>query len=277
MFTEFLTEITKYQSDPSLSDFTSIIRRLMTMIIPFIIIVMLLTKAKKLAVKLSGDMGAIINKVGAVAGGLALGAATGGMAFAGKQTIGRVAANVSESEGLKNWAAKSKFGAGVLKTTRGIGSGSFDARGIKIGGKSLADAGLKNIGKAQTGGFIKERKDYSEKQEKFASSLEMSEKERYDKGLIYTGDIDKDKIIEATIKTINKERTLTRAKTVEGRGKFTSNVVAATKIREAGRNKSKKIQDAMAAIAAGDGVLPTTKTGGTPVGGTSSGTPSPAK
>src|SRR3989344_8002708 len=115
LFTEFLTEITKYQSDPSLSDFTSTIRRLMTMIIPFIIIVMLLTKAKKLAVKLSGDMGAIINKVGAVAGGLALGAATGGTALAARTVIGGgggylagQAAKGAEKMGLKRTA-------GVLK------------------------------------------------------------------------------------------------------------------------------------------------------------------
>ena len=106
MFTEFLTEITKYQSDPSLSDFTSTIRRLMTMIIPFIIIVMLLTKAKKLAVKLSGDMGAIINKVGAVAGGLALGAATGGAGMLASSTIGKYAQNVANNDELRRVAAE---------------------------------------------------------------------------------------------------------------------------------------------------------------------------
>ena len=88
MFTGFLGKIISYTDSPDLDTMANLMQRIMSVTIPFVIIVMLLTKAKKLAVKLSGDMGAMINKIGAVAGGLALGAATGGTALAARTQKG---------------------------------------------------------------------------------------------------------------------------------------------------------------------------------------------
>ena len=224
-------------------------------VVPFIFIMVLLMKAKSVAVSMSGDVGAALSKAGATVGGLALGATVGAGAMAMRGTIGRVAANVSEKEGFKKWAAKSKFGGSMLQTTRGIASSSFDARATKLG--SVAGKGLGvDIGKAKEGGFTKSRKDYVEKQEKFASSLEMSEKERYDRGLTFTGreTPEQRKDLEEQIKDINRDRTLTRAETVEKSGIPTaSKKIAATKIREAGKNKEKKLQDAAVAFATSSG------------------------
>ena len=152
LFLDILKDLTYNDSDP-------LFGKLMGVVIPFAILFVLLMKAKELAVEYSGEMGKGITKAGAVLGGVALGAATGGVAMAARGTVGRVAANLSESNRMKDWAARSRIGARTLKMTSGIASGSFDARGIKIVGKGLADTGLKNLGKAQVGGFTKVRAD----------------------------------------------------------------------------------------------------------------------
>jgi len=184
MFTEFLGEITKYQSDPSLSDFTGIMRRLLTMIIPFIIIVMLLTKAKNMAVKFSGDMGKAVMTGAKLVGGLALGAATGGTALALRATAGRGLAAAANSGWAKKWEAKGYGGGMARSVLKAGGKGSFDLRGIKIAGKDLASTGLKvnalpgRLGKTQEGGWEKTRKDKVEKRQKRAEELKVGEDEK---------------------------------------------------------------------------------------------------
>ena len=213
-------------------------------------------KAKALAVKLSGELGKEISKMGAVAGGLALGAATGGAAMLGRNTIGRAAENLSERQFMKDWAAKYKLGGSALKATRAVGKGSFDARGIKVAGKGLADTGLKSVGKAKEGGFNKQRTDYVAGQEKFASSLAMGELERHRRGLAAESG-DSDTVIKGKLekaKGINAKRINKRADTVErGIVGKKSKRIAAIKIREAGANKKKKMEDAFSALAGGGG------------------------
>ncbi len=230
------------------------------MVIPALIILILLNQATKFAKKGSGALGEMLIKGAKIVGGVALGATVGIAATAGRESFGRVAENLSEKQGFKDWAAKSKIGAGALGMTRGIGAASFDARGIKVAGQTLSSATGMKLGEAQKGGFTKSRKDYVEKEEKFASSLEMSDKERWERSrrgenLVYTGTEtpDEARAIKARIDEINRERTLARAKKVEGKGRFNSNGIAATRIREAGKNKAKKIQDAILAVAAGGG------------------------
>jgi len=247
------------------------IQRIMEITLPAILILILLLKSLKLAKLAAGQMGEAVmkygEKLGGAAAGLALGAATGGAATLARASVGRVAENLSERQGFKDWAAKNKLGAATLKMTRGVASSSFDARAVKIGGKDLAGATGLKLGEAQKGGFTKSRKDYVEKEEKFASSLEMSERERYERGLVYTGDEEQDREIKRRIDTINRERTLARAQAVEGRGRFAANTIAATKIREASKNKANKIRDALAAIAAGGGAAGGGAAGGGAAGG----------
>ncbi len=147
--------------------------KFMGVIIPFAIIFILLQKAKEMAVKYSGEMGAAINKIGAVAGGLALGAATGGVAMAGRATLGRAGSAIAKS----GWAKNSAFGRAVGGVAGKLGAGSMDLRGIKVAGKSLSDTGLTGLGKAQEGGFAKMRADKVEKRQKRAQELKVSEDE----------------------------------------------------------------------------------------------------
>src|SRR3989344_2078950 len=60
----------------------------MTTIIPFMLVFVLLHKAKKLAVEYSGEMGSAVVKGAAVVGGMALGATALGVAAVGRGTIG---------------------------------------------------------------------------------------------------------------------------------------------------------------------------------------------
>ena len=70
----------------------------MHVIIPFMILAGLLTKAKDLAKEYSGEMGKTISSIGNAVGGLALGGAALGTAFAGRQLIGKASASLSKSD-----------------------------------------------------------------------------------------------------------------------------------------------------------------------------------
>lgn len=95
----------------------------------------------------------------------AAGAATFGVAAAGgRATFGQAAHRISESVKLKNYAANSTIGKGLLRASRGVADSSFDAR--KVGAVKSLGAGEGRKGGVST--IIKERVD---KEKKFAESL----------------------------------------------------------------------------------------------------------
>ncbi|HNW71384.1 MAG TPA: hypothetical protein PKZ36_01245 [Candidatus Paceibacterota bacterium] len=166
MFTNFLKEITY---DPTNDSFLG---SLMHIVIPFIILFMLLMKAKEMAVKLSGEMGKAITKGATMLGGVALGAAAGSAAFAMRGTLGRVGNALGNAE----WTKKTgKFGRGMQNIGHSLGKGSFDVRGIKVAGKSLASTGIPVGTTSGTGGYEKIRADKIEKRQKRAKELEVGE------------------------------------------------------------------------------------------------------
>ncbi|HBP27517.1 TPA: hypothetical protein DD445_01860 [Candidatus Nomurabacteria bacterium] len=180
MFTGFLTSVVKYADNPDMSSWQNAMQHVMSITIPFIILMMLLTKSKSLVVKYSGEMGKAVMTGAKMIGGVALGAATGGMAMAGRATLGRAGAAMANSATLKSAEARGVFGAKQLRSfSKFTGSGSFDARGIKIAGKDLASTGLKvnTFGKQNEGGFVKRRADQVEKRQKRAKELEVGEDE----------------------------------------------------------------------------------------------------
>ena len=171
MFAGFLNKIVIYPAG------TDIFQKMMAIIIPFIIIFILLMKSKDIAVKYSGEMGKAFQKAGAMIGGAAVGVGLGATALAGRYTLGRAATAAANSGWAKKWEAAG-WGGGTAKRLLEKGSkGSFDARGIKVGGKSLSDTGLK-VGKAKEGGYEKMRKDKVEKRQKRAQGLEVGENEK---------------------------------------------------------------------------------------------------
>jgi len=91
----------------------------MTTIIPFMLVFVLLHKAKKLAVEYSGEMGSAVVKGAAVLGGMALGATALGVAAVGRNTVGAVSKYVQNDNarkkdfgtfgGYKDWSIGKKL------------------------------------------------------------------------------------------------------------------------------------------------------------------------
>ena len=102
LFTGFLNNIINYTDSPNLDTMANLMQRIMSVTIPFIIIVMLLTKAKELALKYSGEMGKTIAKAGAVVGGLALGGGALGLATVGRSTVGSFMKGASTGDTAAN-------------------------------------------------------------------------------------------------------------------------------------------------------------------------------
>ena len=169
---------------PGANDPAGVIKILLGICMPALLILTLLTKSVKLAKAGSGQFGeAIISygkQIGGLVGGLAVGAATGGASMIGQATLGRAGAAINSSTkltdiesagGIRGWGA-----ARLRDLGKYTGTASFDARGIKIGGKSLASTGLK-VGDARKGGFIEARKEAEDKKVRRAEELKVHEDE----------------------------------------------------------------------------------------------------
>ena len=120
--------------------------RIMGAVIPFAIIFLLLTRAKKIAVDLSGELGKELSKIGGVAVGGAAGIALGAAAMVGRGTIGRASSALKSSEtlkaasqqkGLTGWLARQ-----TLKGSNKASKVSFDARGSSAFSSLAGKAGL---------------------------------------------------------------------------------------------------------------------------------------
>lgn len=174
LFTGFLGNIINYTDSSSLTGTANFMQRVMSVLIPFVILMGLLMKAKKLTTEYSGEMGKAVISGAKVVGGLALGAATGGAALVGRAGIGRAGAAIANSEWTKTHGA---LGRGVGNIGSWVGSKSFDVRGAKIAGQTLGGITGMNLGEAQKGGFIQAQKDKVGKRRKRALELEVGENE----------------------------------------------------------------------------------------------------
>lgn len=156
----------------------------MTVMVPFIILVVLLQQAKKLAIKYSGEMGAAIMSAGKMVGGLALGAATGGAALLGSKTIGAKALSVANNDELRRKAAAGDRGAQrKLAIANTLAKSSFDFRQTgagkgfgKISGMDMSKGlGIKATSTEQLKGGAKAKFERKvEKEEEKMKSYEMT-------------------------------------------------------------------------------------------------------
>lgn len=115
---------------------------LLSIILPFAIILFMIRTIRDTTIKMSGKMGQqivkIAEKTGNTAVGIGAGAALGATAFAGRATIGRAVGGLSESQNLKNMAAsdsalKRFIGNSLLMTGEKAKSSSFDIRNTGAG------------------------------------------------------------------------------------------------------------------------------------------------
>ena len=163
MFADFLKDI----GDLYPKSETDKMQKLMSVVIPFAILMALLMKAKKLAVEYSGDMGKAVMTAGKMLGGVALGTAALSGAMAGKRVIGglgggglHLLGKGAEKIGLKG------IGGGIRNLGDLAQRGSYDVRGIKVGGKGLASLTGMHVGEAQKGGWTAMKKEQEEKRTK---------------------------------------------------------------------------------------------------------------
>ncbi len=178
LFGDFL-KIVPYGSDDG-----NWLTKAMFVIIPFAIIFILLMKAKELAVKFSGEIGAAINGMGKTLGGFAVGAVTGGAAVALSSTVGARARNVANDETLKaKAAAGDKDAQRTLAKANKTASRSFDLRDTGVGKMFQKKTGLDlNAGtdalnlstKNTKGGRTAVQERAEEKAQKVQKSYEMS-------------------------------------------------------------------------------------------------------
>lgn len=173
---------------------------IMSMVMPFAIIMALILTAKSFSVKMAGEAAGIFVTAGTAVGGLALGAATGGAALLAQRTVGSSAAAKLKDEGLKNAASGNqnainnlrasnssyrglsdadvrKKAEGTLKTAQKNASRSFDFRQTGIGQQMSNATGMNmgGVGRFATGnlagGIEGAQARKAEKDRKFAESL----------------------------------------------------------------------------------------------------------
>lgn len=133
----FLNDFVHAAGDDGIPDTMSLI---MGVVLPFVIIIFLLNMAKKITLDMSGKFGGEVVKAAQKVTGVAAGVAVGGAALAGRQTFGRLAAQVTKDKDSKfaKFAASSSIGQYAFTKVQKVSKASFDARNTqaaKVAGK----------------------------------------------------------------------------------------------------------------------------------------------
>ncbi|NCU28741.1 MAG: hypothetical protein EOM85_03685 [Candidatus Moranbacteria bacterium] len=153
----------------------------LSIIIPFVLILVLLKQAQKIATNMAGEIaGFITEKIGKPAasfvGGAALGALTGGGAMLMRGTVGKLGAGLMNSEKLKLAESKGGISGMMAKQLRNVGDftskKSFDVRNTSLGKAAGKELGA-DLGKGKTGGYVKAVEEKQKKKEERAKTLEL--------------------------------------------------------------------------------------------------------
>lgn len=105
-------------------------------LVPFLILMKLLSVAKSMTVKMAGEIGSGMSKLGTLLGGAALGLSAAGIALAGRQTVGATA-KYAQNENARN--KDSQFRNRIADQFNKGGLASLNILSYaKIAGKSLA-------------------------------------------------------------------------------------------------------------------------------------------
>lgn len=127
---------------------------LMAVAVPFVLLVGLMKKAKDMAMAYSSETGKMaasaLGTAGKMAGGLAIGAATGGAGIVMSRTVGAGATkalSTNTAQKLREMEAKGGFkgflAGKTLKTTEKVSKNSFDIRNSKLGAYAEKQSGMK--------------------------------------------------------------------------------------------------------------------------------------
>ena len=164
-------ELSKITEDP---------QGVMPLVLNFVLIIGLsiaaLIISKQMATRSTAGFSAITGGIGAVA--------IGGAALAGRQTVGRAASRLAQSQRFQDFAASSVIGQKLLQGTRKIGSGSFDVRGVadtKLGKAVGAEKVMGMAGSVSAkakGGYDARLQRQIEKKESFGKTLTTDEQKQ---------------------------------------------------------------------------------------------------
>ena len=148
----------------------------------YMMIIILLIAATKMTKSMSGVAGEFTEKMGTLAAGAAIGVATGGLALAGRATLGRAASHIAQSETLTNAASKGGLGGiasrMALKSAVGTSKASFDAR--NTGGFKSAT----NMIGSQTGLKIDYNRGMKTQKDGYVGMADRQEKRELDTAML---------------------------------------------------------------------------------------------
>lgn len=114
-------------------------------LIPLLLGCFMLLQGKKIATKMSGQIGQMVSGATGMVTGLAMGAATGGTAFLARQTAGRAATTVANSDTLNNLKTKG-YGIGTAATFAGMGAGKLGAATFDVRDNKIFNKGVDKLG-----------------------------------------------------------------------------------------------------------------------------------
>jgi hypothetical protein len=170
MFAGFLKDIVHF---PDGADF---MQKVMAVVIPFAILMVLLMKAKELAVKYSGEMGKAMSKAGAMVSGAVVGGAVGlgigGAAALGQKTLGRASGAIG-----RNISANTAVGRFWKNRFNDASKSSFNVAAIPGAGKLLSKAGVKDV-KPKYANYEERVKARDEKRKKRSREYEVQANEK---------------------------------------------------------------------------------------------------
>lgn len=118
--------------------------------IPMLIVYFMINQGVKIAEEYAGDFGKGVQnafqKATGFVGGAALGVATGGVALAGRNVLGRVGTKIADSQGLRDAMSKGGIRGWLAEKTLKMGGGmstaTYDARNTTAAKKFQAQAGV---------------------------------------------------------------------------------------------------------------------------------------
>lgn len=187
----------------------------------------------------------------------ATGRSVGAAGWAGRNTVGRQASRLAESDSMKKWAASNKLGVGAagrmaMRTTRGVADSSFDAR--RVMGKDAQKA----LGAGQKKGYVSLTKDRDKEREKFAESLgtrdvglkkdEYGNTERDANGEVIYKDAQVDKEIKGNKLVVKSREELRAAEAAEAAGTDAEKTELKKKTEKAKANLQKATEIAEASV-----------------------------
>jgi len=159
-------------------------RVLIGILLQFMVIIALISKARQMAEKMSGEIGSKMVSAAKWAGGLAIGVASGGTAMLARGTLGRVASTVAQSGSLRKTEAKGGWrgylAGQTLRASGNVADSNLDFRSSRFGTKIASETGANvNVtGGPRKGGFTTIRKENKEAFEARAKVLEVTEDEK---------------------------------------------------------------------------------------------------